>query len=99
MQTIKLPVQFNSIEDKLFISNLQRIYSSAFRYAFNRFKKDGLNQKEVRALCKDKFQGSLGSWFLQNAITEAQYSFKKFEETKITPIFAEAKCNSRIGVC
>ena len=44
-------------------------------------------EAEIRALCKDKFQSQLGSWLLQNAITEAQYAFKKFEIDKVTPIF------------
>ena len=87
MKTIKLPVEYDNVEDQQIVENIQRVYSSAFRYAFNRFKKDFLNQKEVRELCRGKFQEQLGSWLLQNAIIEAQYVFKKYEGDGVNPVF------------
>ena len=83
MHTIRIPIELNN-EDKLKITDIQRIYSSCFRYAFNRFRKENLSQKEVRSLCKDKFQSQLGSWLTQNAIIEATYlHFKKLTDAPI----------------
>ena len=75
MQTIKLPLL-----NEVYIQEYQRIYSSCFRYSFNRFK-DGLNEKEIRVLVKDKFK--LNSWLIQSCITEAKTKFKICKDTKV----------------
>jgi len=75
MITIKLPIQ-----NKIDIQDLQRIYSSCLRYSYNRFN-NGLNEKEIKKLTKDKFR--IGSWFVQCCIKEAQELSKRFKDKTI----------------
>lgn len=55
MKTITLPI-LNNIN----INYEQRIYSSVFRFAFNRFK-EKLKEKEVRTKVNELFKGKINS--------------------------------------
>jgi len=59
----------------------QKVYNSIVRFAYKRFK-EGLNEKEVRARCKEKFTGN-NSWFVQCAIKDGQAIYNRFKQTKI----------------
>jgi len=50
-----------------------KVFSNAVRVAFNRFQ-DGLDEKEVRAYCSERF--SHNSWFIQCAIKEGAALYK-----------------------
>lgn len=63
MKTIKLPIM-NDIN----IEEIQRIFSSAVRFSYNRLL-ENKSEKEIRSLIKEKF--TLGSWLSQCAIKEA----------------------------
>ena len=79
MITIKLPIQ-----NKVDISNLQRIYSSCLRFSYNRIKKENLTEKEIRNLIKSKnlFQ-ELNSWLIQCSIREAKELYKSRKDETI----------------
>lgn len=83
MKTIKLPIQ-NSID----ISDIQRIYSSGVRFAYNRFL-ENKKEKEIRFLMKDKFK--LGSWFQQCSIKHAQAIHDSQKKLKISKIIFGSK--------
>jgi IS605 OrfB family transposase len=68
MKTISLPIQ-----NKINIKEMQKRHSPCYRYCYNRWL-DGLNEKEIRELCKDKFK--IGSWFVQSIIKDSQSLFK-----------------------
>ncbi len=59
-----------------------RIQNSAIKFAFNRFN-EGLKEKEIRSLMKDKFDG-IDSWFIQSAIYEAKTIYAS-NKTKDNP--------------
>ena len=71
MKTIKLPI--NHIE----IGEMQREYTSCFRYAFNRFQ-EGLSEKEVRNKCRNFF--NLNSWILQCSILDAKANYNSWKQ-------------------
>ena len=83
MKTIRIPIQNN-----VNIAEIQRIYSSAVRYAYNRFL-DDRTEKEIRALMKDKF--CLGSWICQCSIKHAQAIYKSQQDLKIDKIIFGSK--------
>jgi len=85
MKTIKLPIQ-NHID----IHELQRVYSSAVRFAYNRCLEDN-TEKEIRALMKEKFL--IGSWFVQCSIKQAQAIWESQKELKIPKIIFGTKDN------
>jgi len=68
--TVRLPIQ-NTIN----IIERLRLYNAIVRFSYNRIK-DDLNQKEIRAIVKNKFQKS-ESWFSHNAIIEGKNCFDK----------------------
>lgn len=75
MKTIKLKIKYFECFKEL------KQFNSILRYAYCRFQ-EGLKEKEVRALCKDKFKG-LNSWFIQCAIKEGKAVFERFKEKKV----------------
>jgi len=75
MITIKLPIQ-----NEINIQDLQRVYSSCLRFAYNRFK-EGLNEKEIGRLINSKFE--IGCRLKTGAVKESQYIFKKFKNKTI----------------
>jgi predicted transposase len=82
MITIKLPYE-TSEENILKINNLRKQYSSVLRYSYNRFT-EGFKQKEVRGLTKKlKNVHNLNSWFIQNAVIEAQGIKKRFKNETV----------------
>ena len=82
MITIKLPYE-TSEENLLKIQLLRRQYSSVLRSAYNSFNK-GLKQKEVRDKVKELNNiENLNSWFVQNAIIDAQGLKKRFKDQKV----------------
>ena len=68
MKTVKLTI-CNEVD----VLDDMRIFSSITRVAFNRFQ-DGMEEKEVRAYCNDKFDHN--SWFIQCAIKEGAALYK-----------------------
>jgi len=83
MKTIKLPIQ-NTID----INDLQRSYSSAVRFAYNRFI-ENKSEKEIRFSMKDKFL--IGSWLVQCSIKQAQSIIESQKELKIPKIIFGSK--------
>jgi len=73
MITVKLPYKTNKIELNC-INNIRRVYSSCYRFSFNRFERDKLNEKQIRLLVKDKFK--INSWLTQCSIKDAEGLFK-----------------------
>jgi IS605 OrfB family transposase len=88
MKTIKLPIQ-NNIDTQEF-QDIQRIYSSAVRFAYNRLLEDK-SEKVIRALMKDKFL--IGSWLVQCAIKQAFAIRDSQKELKIPKIIFGTKKN------
>jgi IS605 OrfB family transposase len=86
MKTIKLPIQ-NNINTKEF-QDIQRIYSSAVRFAYNRLTEDK-SEKVIRALMKDKFL--IGSWFVQCSIKQASAIRNAQKELKVSKIIFGSK--------
>lgn len=85
MKTIKLPIQ-NQID----IQDLQRIYSSAVRYSYNR-RIEAKSEKEIRSLMKDKFD--FGSWFQQCAIKHSLAILDSQRKLKIPKILFGSRKN------
>jgi len=71
MKTIKLAIQ-----NEIAIEERQRVFSSCYRFCYCRLK-DGLGQKEIRHLIKEKnLFPQLDSWFIQSAIFDANAQFE-----------------------
>jgi IS605 OrfB family transposase len=85
MKTIKLPIQ-NQID----IQDIQRIYSSAVRYAYNRHL-ESRTEKEIRCLMKNKFD--LGSWLVQCSIKHSLAILDSQRKLKIPKIVFGSKKN------
>lgn len=76
MKTIKLKImnEFECTEEL-------RLFNDILRFSYNRFK-EGLKEKEVRAKCREIFNG-LNSWLVQCAIKEGKAVYDKFKEKKV----------------
>ena len=85
MKTIKLPIQ-NLIN----IKEIQRVYSSAVRYAYNRIL-ENYSEKDIRSLMKNKFK--IGSWLVQCSIKQAVAVHEAQIETGVSKIIFGSKTN------
>ena len=87
--TIKTQYSCENKEFHKILKELRREQSCVIRWAYNRFKKEHLSQKEVQTLSKDlKYQfsniKSIDSWFIQSAVKTAKGIYERFgEETVI----------------
>ena len=80
MKSIILKIEFDNENERQVVRDEDRIYSSIFRYAFNRFL-DEIPQKEIyKDLC-EKFQG-IGTHILNSALNEAKWDVKVFNIQK-----------------
>ena len=88
MKTIKLPINHIEIEE------IQKEYSSCFRYAFNRFQ-EGLSEKEVRSKCREFF--NLNSWILQCSILDAKANYNSWKQkgNSKNPYFGSKKIRKK----
>ena len=87
MKTITLPI-LNQIN----IKEEQRIYSSVYRFAYNRFQ-ENLKEIEVREKVNNLFKSKLNSWLIQCAIKEAQSQIKSHKALKINKVLFGGKRN------
>jgi len=80
MKTIVFNIEYKTEKDMLVVMNDERIYSSAFRYSFNRFI-DGIEKKEIYHDLSGKFS-ELGSHIRDSAISDAKGQYEAYLENK-----------------
>ena len=81
--TLRFRIIPQSKKDYQELSKLMRLYSSAFRYAYNRFL-DNYSKNEVYHLIRQVFK-DLPSWYANSAIEEAIKKLKSIKSQGINP--------------
>jgi IS605 OrfB family transposase len=81
--TLRFRIIPQSKEDYQELSKLMRLYSPAFRYAYNRFL-DNYSKNEVYHLIRQVFR-DLPSWYANSAIEEAVEKLKSIKSKGINP--------------
>ena len=88
MKTIKLPIQ-----NKIDTDEIRRVYSSCFRFCYNRLL-EGKSEKEIREIIKDrKLFLLLDTWFVQSAIRDAKDQVDSQKKLKIEKCIFGGKKN------